>query len=48
MPNYNWPDPSNARSSASGSVAWTDSTKSSGRAKYPSDMNPKGFSLLSC
>ncbi len=43
MPNYNWPDPSKRKVMGQRINRLDGLDKSSGRAKYPSDMNPEGL-----
>ena len=43
MPNYSWPDPSKRKVMGQRISRLDGLDKSSGRAKYPSDMNPQGL-----
>lgn len=51
MPDYSWPEPSKRRQIGKRISRLDGVAKSSGRAKYPSDMNPPGLlqaALLTC
>ena len=51
MPNYSWPEESKRKIIGKRISRLDGPDKSSGRAKYPSDLNPQGLvfaSLLTC